>query len=51
MRLLGCPIVGDALHGATTDPLRRVALHASALEFLHPEDDEPVRFDCEPPFV
>jgi len=51
MRLLGCPIVGDALHGAESDPLKRVALHASALEFLHPEDDEPVRFQCEPPFV
>ena len=51
MRALGCPIVGDALHGAESDPLKRVALHASALEFLHPEDDEPVRFQSQPPFV
>lgn len=51
MRTLGCPIVGDALHGATADPLGRVALHAFALEFLHPESEEPVRFEAPVPFV
>lgn len=51
MRKLGCPIVGDALHGATADPLGRVALHAFALEFLHPESEEPVRFEAPVPFV
>jgi len=45
MRSLGCPVVGDELHGAETNPLNRVCLHASALEFLHPESDEPVRFE------
>ena len=45
MRSLGCPVVGDELHGAETNPLKRVCLHASALEFLHPESDEPVRFE------
>jgi 23S rRNA pseudouridine1911/1915/1917 synthase len=51
MRKLGCPIVGDHLHGATADPLGRVALHAHALEFLHPESEEPVRFEAPVPFV
>ena len=51
MRKLGCPIVGDALHGATADPLGRVALHAFALEFLHPESEEPVRFEAPVPFL
>ena len=46
MRSLGCPVVGDELHGAETNPLNRVCLHASALEFLHPESDEPVRFEA-----
>ena len=51
LRKLGCPIVGDHLHGATADPLGRVALHAHALEFLHPESEEPVRFEAPVPFV
>lgn len=46
LRSLGCPVVGDELHGAETNPLNRVCLHASALEFLHPETDEPVRFEA-----
>lgn len=51
MRKLGCPIVGDSLHGATADPIGRVALHAFALEFLHPESEEPVRFEAPVPFL
>jgi len=31
---LGHPIVGDRVFGATTDPLRRVCLHATALGFV-----------------
>jgi 23S rRNA pseudouridine1911/1915/1917 synthase len=31
---LGHPIVGDRAFGATTDPLRRVCLHASVLGFV-----------------
>ena len=51
MKDLGCPVVGDELHGAKTDPLNRVCLHATALEFLHPDNDDPVRFETRIPFV
>ena len=47
---LGCPVVGDEAHGATGDPIGRIALHASSLEFLHPESDDPVRFEAPIPF-
>jgi len=32
----GHPIVGDAQYGAGTDPLKRLALHATRLAFVHP---------------
>ena len=50
MKSLGNPVVGDELHGAETDPMGRVCLHASALELLHPQTDEPVRFETKVPF-
>lgn len=51
MKALDCPVVGDSLHGAETNPLSRIALHATALEFLHPESDDPVRFEARIPFM
>ncbi len=33
---LGCPIAGDRMYGAKTDPARRVCLHAWQLAFDHP---------------
>ena len=51
MKDLGCPVVGDELHEATADPLNRVCLHATALEFLHPQSDDPVRFASKVPFT
>ena len=50
IKSLGSPVVGDHLHGAKTDPMGRVCLHASSLEFLHPQTDEPVRFETRVPF-
>jgi len=47
---LGCPVVGDKTHGAEGNPIGRIALHASSLEFLHPETDDPVRFEAPIPF-
>jgi 23S rRNA pseudouridine1911/1915/1917 synthase len=41
----GCPIVGDGKYGAETNPIRRIALHASSLRFLHPVTHEKMRFD------
>ena len=50
MKSLGNPVVGDELHGAQTDPMGRICLHASSLEFLHPQNDEPIRFETKVPF-
>ena len=33
---LGCPVAGDAVYGAATDPARRFCLHAWKLAFDHP---------------
>lgn len=40
----GCPIVGDKRYGAQSDPVKRVALHASSLRFPHPVTKKEVRF-------
>lgn len=36
MKELGNPVVGDKKYGSTTNPIKRLGLHASALEFIHP---------------
>ena len=41
----GCPIVGDKKYNAATNPIRRIALHASTLRFPHPVTKEEMRFD------
>jgi len=41
----GCPIVGDGRYGAKTDPVRRLALHASKLRFPHPVTGVEMRFE------
>ncbi len=33
---IGHPVAGDKKYGAATDPLKRLALHASRLSFIHP---------------
>ncbi len=40
----GHPIVGDQKYGATTDPARRLALHACELKFRHPVSGAPMEF-------
>jgi 23S rRNA pseudouridine1911/1915/1917 synthase len=40
----GHPIAGDAQYGGRTDPMRRLALHATRLAFVHPRGDR-VSFD------
>ncbi|MBT4066715.1 MAG: RluA family pseudouridine synthase [Euryarchaeota archaeon] len=47
---LGLPVVGDEEHGAEGNPIGRIALHATALELLHPVSDDPVRFESPIPF-
>ena len=41
----GCPIVGDKKYGAVTDPVGRLALHATSLHFPHPASGELCRFE------
>ena len=41
---LGHPIVGDRKYGATTDPLKRLALHSFELKFDHPVSGASMQF-------
>ena len=41
----GCTIVGDKKYGAATNPIKRIALHACTLRFIHPVTRETMRFD------
>lgn len=43
------PIIGDARYGAATNPISRLALHASELAFTHPGTGQPVRYVSQPP--
>jgi 23S rRNA pseudouridine1911/1915/1917 synthase len=38
------PIVGDDKYGAKSDPVKRIALHASDLKLLHPHDERELSF-------
>ncbi|EGQ27138.1 MULTISPECIES: RluA family pseudouridine synthase [Sporosarcina] len=49
MEELGHPVLGDKKYGSTSNPLRRLGLHATALSFLHPRTGELVRFEAEVP--
>jgi 23S rRNA pseudouridine1911/1915/1917 synthase len=40
----GHPIVGDAKYGAKSNPIRRMALHASLLGFVHPVTKKKLHF-------
>jgi 23S rRNA pseudouridine1911/1915/1917 synthase len=41
----GSPIVGDKKYGAETNPIKRIALHATSLKFVHPATKKEMRFD------
>jgi 23S rRNA pseudouridine1911/1915/1917 synthase len=45
---LGCPVAGDAVYGATTNPAGRLGLHAWRLAFDHPISGK--RVELESPF-
>lgn len=40
----GCPIVGDEKYGARSNPAKRLALHATALRFIHPVTGQELHF-------
>ncbi len=41
---MGHPVVGDKKYGAKTDPIKRMAVHASLLAFPHPSTGEAMHF-------
>lgn len=45
MQDLKHPIVGDMKYGSVQDPIKRVALHAYKLEFIHPVTKEELSFE------
>ncbi len=49
MKDLGHPIVGDEKYESLTDPINRVALHASLLVFKHPKTGEMMEFKKDMP--
>ncbi len=42
---LGCRVAGDRRYGASSDPCRRLALHATSLAFDHPKSNERLQFN------
>ncbi len=45
MQDIGHPIVGDKKYGSSSNPIRRMALHAQVLAFTHPKTGQPCRFE------
>ena len=45
---LGCPVIGDKGYGATTNPAKRLGLHAWRLAFNHPKTGG--RIELESPY-
>jgi len=46
---IGNPIVGDKKYGIKKDPIRRIALHANYIEFIHPKTKNKVEIDIDIP--
>lgn len=46
---IGNPIVGDKKYGTKKDPIRRMALVANTLEFIHPKTKEKITIDIDIP--
>ena len=46
---MGNPIVGDKKYGIKKDPIRRMALVANTLEFIHPKTKEKLVIDIDIP--
>lgn len=46
---MGNPIVGDKKYGIKKDPIRRMALVANTLEFIHPKTKEKILIDIDIP--
>ena len=46
---IGNPIVGDKKYGIKKDPIRRMALHANYLKFIHPKTNKEIEIDIDIP--
>ena len=46
---IGNPIVGDKKYGIKKDPIRRMALHAFLLSFIHPKSKEIIKIEIDIP--
>lgn len=46
---LGCPVAGDKMYGAATNPAKRLCLHAWKLSFDHPTTAERIEVESPPP--
>ena len=44
------PIVGDSLYGKASSKIKRMALHAYCLEFIHPLTYQTIKIECPLPF-
>lgn len=49
MQDIGHPVVGDKKYGGKENPLKRLALHATTLEFIHPSTDKLVSYTVRAP--
>ena len=45
----GHPVAGDKKYGATTNPIKRLGLHAQQLSFIHPSTGEKMNFETPVP--
>jgi 23S rRNA pseudouridine1911/1915/1917 synthase len=46
---IGHPVAGDKKYGASTDPLKRLCLHAETISFRHPYDGKLMEFNSPVP--
>ena len=49
MQEIGHPVTGDKKYGAMKNPLRRLALHAFKLHFIHPVTGKEMNFETPVP--
>lgn len=48
---MGNPVVGDKKYGGVTNPIRRIALHAYSLSFIHPSTKKKLEFTSPMPLA
>ena len=51
MKEMGHPVAGDKKYGATTNPMKRLGLHAMKITFIHPVTEQKMNFESKIPRV